>query len=126
MKRKFIVSTKKEAKYIKNDVCLFDMGVESGVCKSTDDMKNKDCKKCFKENVDIVIRESEFEELIEALEIVKKYNSLTLPDFARKYAKYKGKKHKIKLCEDFSYTGLNNIHFMSFFDENIIEVSYED
>jgi hypothetical protein len=51
--------------------------------------------------------------LIMALELRRKYNQMDFEDFIKEYEKFTNKKVPDKIKEDFKYTGLNNVDFLT-------------
>jgi hypothetical protein len=52
-------------------------------------------------------------ELLEAIKVVRKYNKMDFKDFVAEYEKFLGNKLDQKVIDDFLYTGLNNLDFIT-------------
>ena len=50
--------------------------------------------------------------LIESLDLVKKYNDMDIEEFAQEYAEYSNQEISQEVIDKFKFTGLNNIDFI--------------
>lgn len=54
-------------------------------------------------------------ELIDALETRKRYNQMSFDDFLKEYEKYFKRKVPADVIENFKFTGLNNVDFLTIY-----------
>jgi len=63
------------------------------------------------------------QDLIDAIEIRKKYNRMTLGKFVKEYEKFYKVQIPREAVDRFGYTGLNNVDFLGIIDDILKELS---